>query len=368
MTTRAQAHALPWHARFGLTWSAGAHPVVLLVLLGAALGPRGLAVITPQVLDVVGAVIPVAVAALGILLGLEITRPAPRGAWRLVARAAVHPLVTGAVVATGLWFLAPNALGVEPRQALVLALVGGVSASMSAMLPAADPDRLRSVAIRMRDLDAFVPTLAGAVLLASLLATSAAAAFVLAAQAAAIALAISAIAWFLLWDATPSTEQRVFSIAALLLVGGIADYLGLSALASGLLAGLFWGLVGGVARDSIEHDVRYLRHPLVVLMLIAAGAQTTVSAPALALGTAYLLCRLVGKMAGAWLLGRSAGGPSSTALASSILPPGVFGIAFALNAAPMFAGTTLPVLDVVVVGSVGAQLLAGLRRPVEPEE
>ena len=92
-------------------------------------------------------------------------------------------------------------------------------------------------------------------------------------QATILALLISATAWLLLGDSSPSTEQRVFSIAALLLVGGIADYLSLSALAGGLLAGLFWGSVGGVARDCIERDVRYLRHPLVVLMLLAAGAQ-----------------------------------------------------------------------------------------------
>ena len=55
------------------------------------------------------------------------------------------------------------------------------------------------------------------------------------------------------------------------------DYLSLSALVGGLLAGLFWGYVGGTARDCIERDVRYLRHPLVVLMLLTAGAKTTFS-------------------------------------------------------------------------------------------
>ena len=93
----------------------------------------------------------------------------------------------------------------------------------------------------------------------------------------------------------------MFSIAALLLIGGIADYLSLSALVGGLLAGLFWGYVGGVARDCIERDVRYLRHPLVVLMLLTAGAKTTFSGWILILTVAYLLLRIAGKLLGGWL-------------------------------------------------------------------
>jgi len=70
------AHVLPWHVRFGLSWSAGAVPVVLILLLGAVLGPGGLALLTPPVLAVIDPVLPVAVAALGILAGLEFSRRA----------------------------------------------------------------------------------------------------------------------------------------------------------------------------------------------------------------------------------------------------------------------------------------------------
>jgi hypothetical protein len=218
---------------------------------------------------------------------------------------------------------------------------------------------------RIRDLDALLPTIVGAIVLASLHSTSPLTSIVLAAQAALLAIVTSATAWLLLADTTSSTEQRVFSVAAVFLVGGIADYLSLSALASGLLAGLFWGLVGGTARDCIERDVSYLRHPLVVLMLLTAGAQTTLSPSVAVLGTAFLLLRVAGKLMGAWLVRRMPGARSPASLGPSLLPPGVFGIAFALNAAPMIGASAALVLAATVVGSIGSQVLAGLSQPEE---
>ena len=179
---------------------------------------------------------------------------------------------------------------------------------------------------------------------------------------------ISATAWLLLADGPPSTEQRVFSIAALLLVGGIADYLSLSALAGGLLAGLFWGYVGGVARESIERDVRYLRHPLVVLMLLVAGAKTTLSGWIVALAAIYVLLRVAGKIAGGLLAPRIQGAAVSRFAGPTLLLPGVFGIAFALDATSMMDSSASAILSAVVLGSIGSQLIAGLWPRAEVRE
>jgi hypothetical protein len=355
-------HNTPWHARLGLSWSTGSVPVVLILLLGAALGPSGLTLLTPHVLDVLDPVIPVAVAALGILAGLEFTRPASAHRWTLFAKANTQSMLTGTFVALGIWLVAPGLLGLDGSDAWVVSLVIGVGASMSAALPEVDPDRLRPAATRIRDLDAFLPTLVGAMVLAALHSPSPLASVALAAQAALLALAISAAAWLLLADTSPSTEQRVFSVAALLLVGGVADYLSLSALASGLLAGIFWGIGGGVARDCIERDVAYVRHPLVVLMLLTAGAQTGLSPSILALAGAYLLLRAAGKLAGGWLVRHTPGVSTPEGLGPSLLSPGVFGIAFALNAAPMIGPSGGTVLAATVLGTIGAQLLAAMWR------
>ena len=160
----------------------------------------------------------------------------------------------------------------------------------------------------------------------------------------------------------------MFSIAALLLVGGIADYLSLSAIVGGLLAGLFWGYIGGAARDCIERDVRYLRHPLVVLMLLTAGAKTTFSVWILILALAYLLIRVAGKLLGGWLTRQVPGVTIPDSVASALLPPGIFGIAFALDASSMMDGAAGAVLAATVLGSIGSQLVAALWRPAETHE
>jgi MFS family permease len=250
----------------------------------------------------------------------------------------------------------------------LVAIVAGLCASMSATLPQADPDRLRPAAIRMRDLDAFLPAIVGALVLAFLHSHSPLASVGLTLQAAILALLISATAWLLLADSLPSTEQRVFSIAALLLVGGIADYLSLSALAGGLLAGLFWGSVGGVARDCIEREARYLRHPLVVLMLLAAGATLTFSGWILLLALAYFLLRVAGKLLGGWLTRLVPGVAIPANVGATLLPPGVFGIAFALDANSMMQASAASILAATVLGSIGCQLLTALWQPAEAHE
>jgi hypothetical protein len=354
---------LPWHVRFGLSWSTGAVPVVLILLLGVALGPEGLAIITPGVLVVLDPVIPVAVAALGILAGLELMRPAAPNRWSLLRKASIESLATGVIVALGVWLIMAASPDFDASRVWLIAVLAGVCASMSATLPDADPDRLRPAAIRMRDLDGLLPSVVGGVVLAFLHSYSPVASLSLTIQAAILALLISATAWLLLADTVPSTEQRVFSIAALLLIGGIADYLSLSALVGGLLAGLFWGYVGGVARDCIERDVRYLRHPLVVLMLLTAGAKTTFSGWVVLLALAYLLFRVVGKLVGGWLARRARGVVIPERVTSALLPPGIFGIAFALDASSMMDGWAAVVLSAAVLGSIGSQLVAALWRP-----
>jgi hypothetical protein len=362
------ARLLPWHVRFGLSWSTGAVPVVLILLLGAALGPEGLAVLTPGVLVVIDPVLPVAIAALGILAGLELTRPTAPGRWSLLGKASLESLVTCALVAVGVWLVMPVFPGVASSDLWLVALMAGLCASMSATMPDADPDRLRPPVIRMRDLDALLPVAVGALILAFIHSVSLLASFGLIVQTTILALLISTTAWLLLSDSSQNTEQRVFSIAALLLIGGIADYLSLSALAGGLIAGLFWGSVGGVARDCVERDVRYLRHPLVVLMLLAAGAKTTFSGWILAFAFAYLLLRVAGKLLGGWLARRVPGITIPDTAGPMLLPPGVFGIAFALDATSMMESAAAAILAATVLGSIGSQLLAALWHPAEAQE
>ncbi len=55
---------------------------------------------------------------------------------------------------------------------------------------------------------------------------------------------IAAAGWLLLSRSAPGTEQRIFVIALLLLLGGASEYLSLSALTAGLIARFLLGSGG----------------------------------------------------------------------------------------------------------------------------
>lgn len=89
---------------------------------------------------------------------------------------------------------------------------------------------------------------------------------------AAISVIVAIAGWLLVRQTEFEREQHVFVVGVLLLLGGAAAYLSLSAVFAGLLAGAVWSAVGGIARTRIIRDLEYLQHPLIVLMLLVAGA------------------------------------------------------------------------------------------------
>jgi len=109
-----------------------------------------------------------------------------------------------------------------------------------------------------------------------------------------ISIIIAFAVWLLVGQTDSEREQRVFAVGSLLLLGGAAAYLSLSALFAGLVAGIVWNATGGLARARITRDLAYLQHPLIVLVLLVAGASLTASVEALAvagivLGLQYVL-------------------------------------------------------------------------------
>ena len=103
--------------------------------------------------------------------------------------------------------------------------------------------------------DDLLAVLLGGATLAVLREPAPAAAAMLMLQATGVTLVIAAAGWLLLSRSAPGTEQRVFVIALLLLLGGASEYLSLSALTAGLVAGFFWEAVGGSTRVAIRRDV-----------------------------------------------------------------------------------------------------------------
>jgi hypothetical protein len=349
-----------WRSVLG--WSGTSAPVALLLLAGMALGHQGINLLSSGALPLLNAATPVALAALGVLVGLGVgdRRSLARG---LIAAALLGPALAMLVVAGGMAVLANAGLvpGLRPFWTLTIAI--GVCAATSLTLPGGNPLEPRSLAARAAETGVLLPIIAGGVALASLRAGSPIWTLLLLGQACLVTLALAAAGWLLLTRAASETEERVFALSALLLAGGAAEALSLSALLGGLMAGVFWRYAGGRPRETIRRDVLFVQHPLLVLVLLAAGARADLSPSAIALGVAYVLLRAGGTLAGSAAARRVTGMRASGDLGRHLLYPGVFGVAFALNAVDIVGADASILLATVVVGTIGSEFVALLLVP-----
>jgi hypothetical protein len=345
-----------------LGWSATSAPVALLLVAGIAFGPQGINLLSPAVLSFLDPVVPVALVALGVLVGLGVAdrRTDDR---RVFAAACLDAAVTIGVVTAGIAFVVFTAMTSTFRSFWTLALTGGICAATSLTLPTGNSLEPRTATTRVTELGVLLPILAGGLVLAALREGSSAGAATLVAQASVITLALAGAGWLLLSRASSETEERVFAIAVLLLVGGVADALSLSALLAGLVAGVFWRYAGRHPRESVSRDVLFVQHPLLFLVLLVAGARADLSLASIGLAAAYVLLRVVGKLAGGILARQTVGTRVTRDLGLHLLSPGVFGVAFALNAVRAVGVDASILVTMVVVGTIGSELLALFLRP-----
>ncbi len=333
-------------------------PAVIFLPLGALLGPQALGWISVRVLGRLDIAVTVALAVLGVLVGIALAREA-RSAARLFAAASLESLITIAAVALAAGYFA-RATGLPQEAPLVaLALALGLCASASSAT-SADPDSepAAAVATRVADLDDVLPIVLAIVAFAMVPATTGMGVWVLALAPVVVGLAVGAVGWLLFERAESSAERVVFVLGTLALAGGAAAYLRVSPLAVGLFAGLCWTLAPGRADRIVQDDLVKVQHPLVVLLLVTAGALWVPSVASAWLLAPYLLFRLAGKVVGAWVSARLVDvGPSD--LAAYLMPPGVLAVAFALNfkqILPPATGDTL--LSTVAIGTAAFELFA----------
>ena len=344
-----------------LSWSSGAAPLSVLLIAGFALGPRGISLL-PSAMPLLDPVVPVALAALGVLLGLAVG-DRRTGDRRLPAAAVLHSVVVMLAVAAGIGLVAFAAMPMESRSFWTLTVVSGICAATALTLPSRHALEPRMAATRLIELGALLPIVAGGLALAVLRAGTPIGAVVLVAQASGVALMLAAAGWLLLTRASSETEERVFAVSALLLVGGVADALALSALFVGLIAGVFWRIAGRRPRDTIRRDVLFVQHPLLVLVLLLAGARAEPSPAAIGLAAAYVAVRVAAHLAAGALARRVTGAGAPEDLGRYFLAPGVFGVAFALNAVTAIGDDASIVHAAVVAGTIGSELVAVVLRP-----
>lgn len=206
----------------------------LVLLLGIAAGPYGLNLLSPSVLLLVDPLIVMALAMLGVFIGLAIdVQRSHRSSAKPVAKA----LMTAPAV---------------------LALVAGIV--MAALLDASPVTQvLTAVGI------------------------------------AGVAVVVAFAGWLLVGQADSDREQQVFVIGSLLLIGGGAAYTSLSIVFAGLLAGIVWSSGGDLARARIVQHLDYFQHPLLVVMLLIAGASMTFSLEALAVVVIVAALHAIGR-------------------------------------------------------------------------
>jgi hypothetical protein len=339
-------------------------PALVLVPIGAALGPAGLSWLGADVLVRLYPVIAVALAALGIFVGLGLRLDAPSER-TLLRAASIEAVVTTAIVAGGFIVLlaawqAPLDLGIVPF-ALVLGLAAAASAA-GATSPA--DSHGRRIAMRLADLDDVLPVAAGGLVLAVVAVRGGpwpdvAQLYLL---NVGTALGVALAGWLLFERELGAAERGVFVVGVVTLLGGLAFYLGVSALLAGMVAGLCWRELPGHADTMIRDDLRRLQHPLVVVLLVFAGASAQPSLLALWLLGPYVLLRIAGKLAGSALLQRVVPDLRATDLSGSFfLPPGVIGLAFALAFHHVHGtATSAAAVTAVAAGTLASEIIAAL--------
>jgi hypothetical protein len=337
---------------------------LVLLPLGMSLGPHGLNLLSQTALSYLDPLVSVTLAMLGVCLGVRIDLRNPRDT-PLLAAASLEAVLTIIAVAGGI--AAVHLVWIGGQAVAWLPLMLGICAAAS-VSGATDGVDHGTGPGRIGDLDNILAITFGSVALALMGQGSPLQAALLVLGLCTTSAMIALAGWLLVAQTPADSEQHAFLAGTLLLLGGAAAYLSESPLFAGLVAGLVWTLVGGVARDRILRDIRYLQHPLVVLLFLVAGAHLELWVDALVLAFVYLLCRTAGKLAGSWWVLRSIPRAGSPHLGLTLVSPGVIGVALALNALQVSGEPWRPgtLLAVVVIGSLSSELLSIVVRA--PEE
>jgi hypothetical protein len=335
-------------------------PGLLLLLLGVVFGPQGINLLSPGVLSFVDPALPVALVAIGIL---ATTRSAPvRISFRRVmAAGGVQALTTAAAVVAATLAAARFAAWEPALPMWLIALALGSCAAAAGALPASDSGQgVGTSGDRLGNLFAIGAAGVGLVLLREPTLAGAASLFI---QSSLVALVIALAAWLLINRSRSPAEQRIFSASLLLLLGGAADYLSLSALLSGIIAAVFLRRMGGPARDAVGRAVLSWHHPLIALVLIVAGAMVAAPGAWLAVAAVYLFARTAGAAAGRLAAQRIAAPAATPPFDMGLASPGIVAIALALTVLRAAGPAATALLGIVVVATICARFIGGIVGP-----
>jgi hypothetical protein len=344
-------------------------PALLFVPLGMLLGPAGLGLLSPTAIGHADALVAIALAALGIFIGMELDVSGARDGRLLVVASIEAVTAFAAVFGAALYLLHAWGLPLD-LNASIVAVMLGVAASVSAAGVAdASSDGKHRLATRIADLDDGIAVIGAAVAIAVLRARAPVDVAVSLLVTIAVGVLAGMIGWLLFERARSPAERAVFVLGAIALAGGGAVYVGGSALLSGGIAGLAWRRLPGDADRIIRDDVGRFQHPLVVLLLVIAGALVELTPVVGWLLALFVVFRLAGKVLGALVGSRLAPLLGAADLAAYLVPPGLLGIAIAIAFAQVNPSpATIAVASAVTLGTLASELLALAVLPGGPGE
>lgn len=305
-------------------------PALAYIPLGYLFGSHGLDLLSPGVMEHLDVVIWLALATLGVFVGLAIDLRGPTNR-RLLGAASAQAIVTGAIVTAVVgWFMARWQISLANPVAWV-PLVLGICAAASAALLRREPGADETLMVQIADLDDVVVIVAAGVLVVShRVATLASFA-----QAGAVTVLLGAliglVGWLLFEGAKSDSERGVFVLGAVMLAGGAAAYLGLSPLLLGMVTGLVWSWTPGRADQVVRSALHTIQHPLLVLLLVVAGAMMSLTATSVWLLAIVVIGRLAGKLVGSWSAAAMLRDVAPAHLGARLMPCGVLGVATAIH-------------------------------------
>lgn len=326
------------------------------MLLGAAAGPHGAGLLTPAALGGLEAAAWVALAVIGVFLGLGLPSVARREDRSALADSALVAAITISTIAGGLVLLFFAGAGSDPPDSATPAVLLLISACMSvsaALHPASTAGAGLRRAARLADLDD-LPLLAVGVTLVAILAGNGELFRLVLTTATGAAVGLAG--WLLFERATVS-ERGVFVTGAVLLLAGVGAYLGTSPLLSGCVAALVWVRARGPADRITAEDLSFLQHPLIALLLIVAGGLTEWTPGVLWTAGGLIVLRLAAKLLASVIVARRTR-ISPALLATVLLQPGILGIALALNARAVLGPDHGWILSAVTIATVASEMLA----------
>jgi hypothetical protein len=342
--------------RAALGLNATPAPAVVFILLGMLLGPEATGVLSGNTLRALDPVVSIALAALGIFVGLGVGSLDTHGQTRLLVAAWLEATLTIVVVGACMYLLIGRWGLPLPTSAVLFSLVLGVCACASAATRMTEgPGDLARVA-RIVDLED-VPLIALGTVAVALAGSRDVVSSLLLGAAATLLVAIGAALLF--ERARGDAERGVYVAGAVVLLGGVGAYAGTSPLLTGALAALAWVRGPNRADQVIARDLRALQHPLVALLLIVAGASVQWNLALLWIAAPLVLLRLVGKVLASAAAARLTTLPAGL-LASVLMPPGVLGVALALNVQQVLDTPDTLLLSAVTVAAGVSELLSTL--------